>query len=150
MPAPIRLSMVIFLQPDIEKALAFYTKLGLIKIFHLPNRWAELRIGDFKVGLCPTSTPVQTVRSTGVVFEIDDVMAFYERHKTEFTFLAEPKHALHGIMVSIQDPGGNLIDLYQPTPERLKMAVEEGQSCCSDDQAACCKPEKAPAKKGCC
>jgi hypothetical protein len=161
MSSPLRVNMIIFLETDIQAALEFYLKLGLVEVFNIPNRWVELQLGDVKIGLCPTSSPVQTIRSTGVVFEIDDVKAFYEKHKTEFDFLGEPKEALHGIMVSIKDPGGNIIDLYQPTPERIKEVLSQdiselkgqgcndrkSQFCCKDDDSndECCKP-----KKGCC
>ena len=40
-------------------------------------------------------------------------------------FVNEPVEAPHGIMVGFKDPSGNVLDLYQPTPEKMKQFVEE-------------------------
>ena len=147
-------SLIILLEPNIETALEFYMKLGLSKIFHIPGRWAELRLGDIKIGLCPTSqASADVLRNTGLVFEVEDVKAFYADHKDSIVFLAEPKEALHGIMISMKDPGGNIIDLYQPTPEKLHDALQAaGQNpddCCKQ-QESCCKEENETAAQKCC
>ena len=149
--------MIIFFEPDLEEAIAFYTKIGLTKIFHIKNRWAELQLGGIKIGLCPAPN-LSPNRSTGVVFEVDNVKALYDQYKHEWHFLGEPKQALHGIMVSLKAPGGNIIDLYEPTPQKLKdvlayVAAHEGDkegsnNCQSTTQAEeCCK--KTYSKKCC-
>lgn len=126
MDSNIRVGMLIFLQPDLEKAVDFYeNKLGLKKMFHLKGNWAEFQIGDIKLGLCPTQQSIPD-HHTGVVMQVFDVMKTYNDLKekgVEFAF--EPKVAQHGIMTSIKDPGNNYFDLYQPTPEKLRDAVKD-------------------------
>ena len=151
-----RVSMIILLESDIEAALDFYLKLGLTKIFHLKGRWAELDLDGIKIGLCPTTQTTEHLRNTGLVLEVGDVKGFYERFKQELPFLNEPKDSLHGIMVSIKDPGGNIIDLYQPTPERLRdvlnqtLEQQNGQGCCKEETEECCQDEPKTTYKGCC
>jgi hypothetical protein len=152
-----RVGMLILRQPSIANAIDFYTKLGLKLKFHLKDSWAELVLGDLKIGLCPTSAP-QEYR-TGIVLEVSDLHAFYKAHKGMITFLGEPKEAVHGIMVSFKDPGGNILDVYQPTPERVKELIkrsgnEDDSTPCKNDQASCCKKTEKMAhevtiKKGC-
>lgn len=137
--------MVILMEPSLEEAVAFYQKIGFKQLFHLKDRWAELISGDVRIGLCPTSHPPMDVR-TGIVLEVADLKGFYDSMKDQVTFLQEPAEAVHGIMISIKDPGGNIIDLYQPTPEKVADLVkekvkEDKDDCCSsknDDQSAAC------------
>jgi predicted enzyme related to lactoylglutathione lyase len=119
-----KLAMVIVMVPNVEQAVAFYALFGLHLRFHLKNAWAEFALGDVKLGICPSSKPVTETR-TGIVLEVEDVYAAYEALKDAVIFLGEPKKALHGIMVSFRDPGGNILDLYQPTPEKIGQLLEE-------------------------
>ena len=119
-----KLGMIILLEHNVDKAVEFYKKLGLKQIFHIKESWAEFALGAVKIGLCPTSQPAQE-RITGIVFEVDDVKAFYEQYKDEITFKSAPIEKVHGIMASMQDPGGNIIDLYQPTPEKVQKIVKD-------------------------
>ena len=51
---PTRVNMLILMQPDLEKGVAFYQKnLGLRLIFHIKGKWAEFQFGDIKIGLAP-------------------------------------------------------------------------------------------------
>ncbi len=121
--------MLILLQPDLEKAIEFYKKLGLKLKFHLKDSWAEFVVGDVKIGLCPTSgSPTQNV--TGIVLQTDDLMALYNQFKDTVPFRSEPVEKVHGIMVGFEDPGGNIIDLYQPTPDKVQDLIKK-----SDDDA---------------
>lgn len=119
-----KVGMIILLEPDVDAAVSFYKKLGLKQIFHIKESWAEFALGEVKIGLCPTSQEVRD-RITGIVLEVDDVRAFYEQYKNEIPFKSAPIEKVHGIMASIQDPGGNIIDLYQPTPEKVQKMVKE-------------------------
>ncbi len=125
---PIKLGMVILMQPDLVKAVEFYQALGLKLNFHLPNRWAEFDLGCVKVGLCPTDQPQDNVR-TGVVFEImDDLIQFHAKKQQEgINFVNELVVAPHGVMIGVKDPGGNVFDLYQPTPEKMKEFVDKNK-----------------------
>ncbi len=149
-PTVKRLHMVILMEPNLQAAIDFYSDLGIKLIFHIKERWAEMRLGDVKIGLCPTQQVIDNVR-TGIVLEVADLKRVYQELKDKVSFLSEPKEAIHGIMVSFKDPGGNLLDLYQPTPEKVADLVkksasstesEDGQSgpqssCGSAD--SCCK-----------
>ncbi|HEV2916614.1 MAG TPA: VOC family protein [Candidatus Babeliales bacterium] len=138
-----RLSMIILMQQDIDKAVTFYQTLGCTLRFKLPGQWAELSLADMIIGLCPTSQPSEP-RRTGLVFAVDDVQAFYNVHKDTLQFLNEPVIKTHGGMVSMQDPYGNIIDLYQATPEKVQEILKKN---CSKNP--CCKENKEPATSCC-
>lgn len=144
-----RINMIILMEHDLDAAVEFYKQLGGLDLkFHMRGKWAEFEADGVKIGLCPISVEAEDPeidRRTGLVFEVDDVPALYERFKDTFTFMNEPIERVHGIMVSIKDPGGNIIDLYQPTPEKLKDLVarvkERTESSCAperDEDAGCC------------
>ncbi len=124
----IKLGMVILMQADLPKAIDFYTKLGLLQKFHVEGKWAEFDLGCVKIGLCPTEQAQDNVR-TGIVFEVfDDLLVLHKKLKAEgLNFVNEPVVAPHGIMVGMKDPGGNVIDLYQATPEKLKEFAEKNK-----------------------
>lgn len=122
----IKLGMVILMQTDLAKAVDFYTKLGLPQKFYLEGKWAEFDLGCVKIGLCPTEQAQDNIRS-GVVFEVfDDLIALHKKLTAEgLIFVNEPVVAPHGVMVGMKDPGGNVIDLYQATPDKLKEFAEK-------------------------
>lgn len=137
--------MLILRQPDIPAAVQFYQKLGLRLKFQLQDKWAEMMAGNMKIGLCPTSQA--TEYRTGIVFQVEDLQAFYDVHKEQVHFYGEPQEAVHGKMLSFKDPGGNISDLYQPTPERIaelvRQAAEEGALAeTADVSNGCQKTEK--------
>lgn len=130
-----RMHMVILMQPDLDKAVAFYLEMGLKIAFHVPGKWAELLLEDgVKIGLCPMDPSKPAGRSrakdevaerrTGAVFHVADVAKMYEDLRDKITFIHEPVTKPHGVMVSCKDPGGNIIDLYQPTPELLEKVMK--------------------------
>jgi catechol 2,3-dioxygenase-like lactoylglutathione lyase family enzyme len=140
------IGMIIIMQPHIEEAVTFYKNLGLKLQFHLKEKWAEFDAHNIRIGLCPTSREATERVRTGIVMEVSDLYATYNDLKNRVTFLGEPTEAVHGIMVSFQDPGGNIIDFYQPTPEKVKELVrktveEDNQGCCKTEQNddGCCK-----------
>ena len=138
-----RLSMVILMQKDLDAAVAFYQDLGCKLKFRLKNQWAELVLDNVKISLCPTEFD-QGERRTGFVFQMDDVQKFYEDCKDDMAFVKEPLVKVHGIMVSVKDPGGNIIDLYQPTPEKVKEFIKQAkerndEGCKGQKSASCCQ-----------
>lgn len=121
----IKVGMLILMQNDLEAAVEFYKKFDLPIVFHLKGKWAELLAGGVKLGLCPTDQELPD-RHTGIILEVEDVRACYSELKERgVTFLREPFEAVHGIMTSIKDPGGNVIDLYQPTPDKVKDLINK-------------------------
>lgn len=144
-------AMLILLQPDLEKAVVFYKNLGLRLKFHMRNKWAEFELSGVSIGLCPTSKPSDALVRTGIVLGVDDIQSFYEQHKNSIDFLHEPTTAVHGHMVSFKDPGGNILDLYQPTPEKvqeLMRAAQESEDCQSEantkTEKKCCRGNGKP------
>lgn len=144
-PGITSLAMVILMQPDLEAAINFYKNLGLSFKFKMKDTWAEFELNGIKIGLCPHQGKAEDNRS-GLVLQVNDLPAFYERYHVMIPFLTKPIEAAHGIMTSIKDPGGNIIDLYQPTPEKLKEMLAQ-QGCCSAEKVACCAQET---KQQCC
>ncbi len=145
---PISVNMFILMENDIAKAVAFYQDLGLKLNFHSTNRWAEFDIQGVKMGLAQTTQELPE-RRTGIVLEVDDIQKFYEEHKDSgIDFLSEPVEAVHGLILSFRDPGNNILDLYQPTPEKLKEAVRKAAED-AEQKGGCCRTEKED-DKGCC
>lgn len=121
----IKVGMLVVMEPNIETAIEFFKKLGFSQSFHLKGKWAEMLIGDIKLGLCPTDQPLPD-RHTGIIFEVADVRKAYDRLIGQgVEFVREPFEAVHGIMTSVKDPGGNIFDLYQPTPEKVAEMVRQ-------------------------
>jgi len=145
-----QVSMLILRQPNIAAAVDFYQKLGLKLKFHLKDAWAEMVLGSIKIGLCPAD--VSAEHRTGIVFEVENLHAFYAAFQDTGIFIGEPKEAVHGIMVSFKDLGGNIIDLYQPTPERVVELVKntarqpDVTNCCQKNE----KNNKAIKTRQCC
>lgn len=123
---PIKVGMVILMQHDLGKAVAFYRDVLRLPLkFHLENKWAEFDLGCVKFGLCPIVEEQDNIR-TGIVLEVkDDLLKLYESLKDTVTFLNEPVVAVHGIMVGFKDVGGNILDLYQPTLDKVKDLAKE-------------------------
>jgi catechol 2,3-dioxygenase-like lactoylglutathione lyase family enzyme len=158
-----KIGMIILLHKDLEAAVAFYQKLGLRLKFQLKDRWAEFEIDGVKIGLCPTSQELPP-RRTGLVLEVGNVQQVFDELKDTVEFLEAPVEAVHGIMVSMKDPGGNIIDLYQPTPEKVRDLVKsvkenepDSDGCCGaqeDEEGSCSEgeSEKQDPKSGqkCC
>lgn len=138
-----RLAMVILMETDIEKSVAFYEAMGARKKCLFPKSWAELTLGELTIALCHTESD-QGQRRTGLVFAVDDLMAFYAAHKDTAQFLEEPVTKLHGVMVSVQDPGGNIIELYQATPEKVREFMEKNKD------SGCCKQTETESADTCC
>ncbi len=123
---PIKVGMIILMQHDLGKAVEFYRDVLKMPLkFHLENKWAEFDLGCVKFGLCPISQMQDNVR-TGVVLEVhQDLLEMYKNLKDQVTFLNEPVVALHGVMIGFKDVGGNILDLYQPTLDKVKELVQK-------------------------
>ncbi len=125
MSQQIKVGMIILMENNLDAAIEFYKKLGFSLKFHVKEKWAEFNVGDIKLGLCPTNQqPFE--RHTGMVLEVKDIKQIRNELKSNgVEFLTEIKEAPHGFMASIKDPGGNIMDLYQPTPEKIKEFVQK-------------------------
>ncbi len=137
-----KVHMVILIQPDLAAAIEFYKQLGVKLIFHIKGKWAEMKLGEVKIGLCPTEHRMDGHR-TGIVLQVADLQAVYDKHKDKISFLTEPKEAVHGFMVSFKDPGGNVLDLYQPTPQKVvDLVTKTAKAGCCGQAEGCCKGEE--------
>jgi len=123
---PIKVGMVILMQHDLQKAVEFYRDVLQLPLkFHLENKWAEFDLGCVKFGLCPISESQDNIR-TGIVLEVQhDLLKMYDALKDKVTFLNEPVVAVHGVMVGFKDVGGNILDLYQQTLDKVKDLAKE-------------------------
>lgn len=125
MNSGISLHLVIIMQHDLDKAIAFYQKMGFMLLFQVPDKWAEFDIAGVKLGLAKADQELP-IRRTGIVLEVPDVQVFYDRlHKEGVEFIHAPILEPHGVMASFKDPGNNIIDVYQPTPEKLRESLQE-------------------------
>jgi predicted enzyme related to lactoylglutathione lyase len=118
-----RIAMFILMQNNLEKAIEFYTKLGFNLNFHIKDQWAEFEAHGIKMGLAVTDMELPE-RRTGIILEVDDLHAWCKQQDEQGISCVQPVERLHGIMSSITDPGNNILELYQPTPEKVKEAAE--------------------------
>jgi len=150
-----KVNMLILLQPDLEVAAKFYTDLGFTKKFHMPEKWAEFDLNGVSFGLCPIAKETldekgidpSTGFRTGIVLQVNDLKAFCDEKADDMKFLGEPVEAVHGLMVSFRDPGGNIIDLYQPTPEKVQEFVKKNADKIKEAKQA---PEGHDCHDACC
>ena len=135
-----RLSTLIVIQNDLAAGVAFYKSLGLKLAFEIPSRWAEFILPEgTKLCLCPTSQELNSQRHTGFVFEVKDLKQLHEQLKESTTFVNEPTEKEYGIIASIADPAGNVIDLFEPDPEKIQEMMRKQRSACqgSCDEGGC-------------
>jgi len=134
-----------------ENTVEFYKKLDLQPKFHLKEKWAEFDLGNLLVGICPASQELPD-RRTGIVFEVEDLKKTYDESKEYMTFLSEPVEAIHGIMASVKDPAGNIFDLYQPTPDKVKdlaKKIKEKEETCQESCEESCSDKTCCDDAGC-
>ncbi|MEX0940148.1 MAG: VOC family protein [Candidatus Babeliales bacterium] len=119
-----RISMFILMQNDLDKAIEFYTNLGFSLNFHIPQQWAEFSTENIKLGLAYTDIDLPE-RRTGIVLEVDDLKSWCNQVVERGITCSEPVEQVHGVMSSITDPGNNILELYQPTPEKMEEAIKK-------------------------
>lgn len=119
-----RVSMFILMQNNLEEAIAFYTKLGYTLNFQIKDQWAEFEAKGIKLGLAITDMELPE-RRTGIILEVDNLADWCTQQEEQGIKCSEQVVRLHGIMSSITDPGNNILELYQPTPEKVKEAAEQ-------------------------
>ena len=143
MPLIKKAHMFIMLSQDtlFEETVEFYKNLGLVPKFHLKDKWAEFDLGNLLLGICPAGQELPD-RRTGIVVEVEDLKKIYDEKKDSMTFISEPVEAIHGIMISVKDPAGNIFDLYQPTPDKVRdLAEKMKEKECCDCESGMCKSE---------
>lgn len=126
MPEPHELVNVRYLVDDIEASVDFYTRhLGFEVGVNAPPAFADVTRGNLRILLSgPKSSagrPMTDGATPGpggwnrVHFIVDDVEAEVDRLRAEgLTFRNEIVTGPGGAQVLLQDPSGNLIELFQP------------------------------------
>jgi predicted enzyme related to lactoylglutathione lyase len=116
---------------DIDSAVAFYTSvLGFEVKIHVKGAFASLKLGDLQLylnkpgaGGAGQSMPDGTVPAPGgwnrFQIQVKNLESVYEKLKESgATFRNEIVNGVGGKQVLLQDPSGNLIELFQPAPQQ--------------------------------
>jgi len=112
---------------NVEEALPFYTQMLGFKIdMHPAPGFAALSKGDLKLflnqpgaGGAGQSMPDGTVPAPGgwnrIQFEVSNIESFVEKLKKEKAkFRNEIVQGIGGKQILLEDPSGNLIELFEP------------------------------------
>jgi len=116
-----------YIVKSVEEAIPFYTqKLGFTVDMHPAPGFAALSKGDLKLylnqpgaGGAGQSMPDGTVPAPGgwnrIQFEINNLEAFVEKlKKDKAKFRNEIVKGVGGKQILLEDPSGNLIELFEP------------------------------------
>ena len=116
-----------YIVKSVEEAIPFYTqKLGFTVEMHPAPGFAALSKGELKLylnqpgaGGAGQTMPDGTVPAPGgwnrIQFEVTDLEAFVKKLKKEkATFRNEIVNGVGGKQILLQDPSGNLIELFEP------------------------------------
>lgn len=116
---------------DIDSSVAFYTgMLGFEVKIHVKNAFASLKLGDLQLylnqpgaGGAGQSMPDGTVPAPGgwnrFQIQVKNIEAVYGKLKEKgATFRNEIVTGVGGKQVLLQDPSGNLVELFQPAPQQ--------------------------------
>ncbi|HEX2977642.1 MAG TPA: VOC family protein [Candidatus Babeliales bacterium] len=123
----LRVSMVSLMHNKLDAGIAFYSMLGIPLTFQVPAKWAEFDLQGVKLFLYQVDEELPDHYS-GLVLHVDDVAKFYEEFKEKITFVTPPTDLEYAYIARIKDPGNNIIGLVQPTPERVRAAMDQAKA----------------------
>jgi len=116
-----------YIVKSVDEAIPFYTqKLGFTVDMHPAPGFAALSKGELKLflnqpgaGGAGQSMPDGTVPAPGgwnrIQFEVTNLEAFVEKlKKDKATFRNEIVNGVGGKQILLQDPSGNLVELFEP------------------------------------
>ena len=116
-----------YIVKSVDEAIPFYTKnLGFTVDMHPASGFAALSKGDLKLflnqpgaGGAGQSMPDGAVPAPGgwnrIQFEVKDLEALVVKlKKDKATFRNEIVNGISGKQILLQDPSGNLIELFEP------------------------------------
>ncbi len=142
--------MIIFVQKDLAKAITLYTKLGFELTKYKEGQWAEFKVGDITIGMCPADNEDFNGGYTGAVFTVESIADIYARRdELGLTCITEPFEGGGGTVLACSDASGNRFDLYQePEMRCCKTTPNTPQK----DFDGCCLNQKQVIKneQGCC
>lgn len=105
---------LIFPQHDLEKGVSFYELLGARCTLFQESGWAELIISNVKIALCKIDEPM--TRFTGAVFALQQLDSCSAKLKKAGYTVSEQTSTALGPVVSVTDPGGNILELIKAAP----------------------------------
>jgi catechol 2,3-dioxygenase-like lactoylglutathione lyase family enzyme len=122
-----------YIVSDVEAAMSFYVDiLGFKEALHVKNAFASLKLGSFQLfinkpgaGGAGQSMPDGTKPSPGgwnrFQITVRDLEKTVEALKNKGAkFRNEIVHGVGGNQILLQDPSGNLIELFQPLESSVK------------------------------
>jgi lactoylglutathione lyase len=111
-----RISVVFLYVRDLERSLAFYRGVLGIPLRAEEDGWAEARLGDARFALHVAHEGVGELSSGSVHldFEVRDADAATERVRAAGFEVVEVTREEWGTAVTVVDPDGYRIQLYQP------------------------------------
>jgi catechol 2,3-dioxygenase-like lactoylglutathione lyase family enzyme len=125
---PTELASVRYLVDDVPAAVAFYTAhLGFTVAFDSPP-FADIRRGPLRLlvsgpatsGARATPDDAATAGRNRIHLIVDDLDAEINRLRTAgVTFRSDPVSGPGGRQILLDDPAGNLVELFQPAPSSV-------------------------------
>lgn len=110
-----RLQNCYYVAEDVVAARAFYERtLGLTVKFADGDQWVQFSIGGANFAIASPSEAGPVSSGGAIVLEVDDLTALRDRLEADGTkIVAERDMGDHGRTVTITDPAGNLLQLFQ-------------------------------------
>lgn len=125
-----------YMVDDVGEALEFYcARLGFTVEWDARPNFASVRLGDLSLWLAgpgssaarpmPDGAKPQAGGWNRLVIEVDDIEALVRRLKDDgASFRNEIVRGPGGAQVLIQDPSGNVVELFQPAARSISGASE--------------------------
>jgi catechol 2,3-dioxygenase-like lactoylglutathione lyase family enzyme len=124
-----------YIVDDVDAAIAFYRdRLGFTEVMHPAPSFAMLQHGDLRLVLSAPSgqggggaaMPDGTLPQPGgwnrFQLQVDDLEARVEQLRAEgATFRNELVTGVGGKQILVEDPSGNLVELFEPTRDEARL-----------------------------
>jgi catechol 2,3-dioxygenase-like lactoylglutathione lyase family enzyme len=124
-----------YIVDDVDAAIAFYRdRLGFTEVMHPAPTFAMLQHGDLRLVLSAPSgqggggaaMPDGTVPQPGgwnrFQLQVDDLETRVEQLRAEgATFRNELVTGVGGKQILVEDPSGNLVELFEPTRDEARL-----------------------------
>lgn len=106
---------------NLERAIEFYRDVLGLPLRVQGSFGAEFLTGEVRVAVHPAVHPESKAlvgRHTGLTFHVDGLLHFCgDLHAKGVTFIAEPSQEAYGIMAMVADPDGNVVALWEGSPQ---------------------------------
>ena len=110
-----RMQNCYYVAEDVARARAFYERtLGLTVKFADRDRWVQFSVGGANFALASPAEGGSGLSGGVIVLEVDDLAALRPRLEADGTkILGERDMGSHGQTMTIADPAGNVLQLFQ-------------------------------------